>query len=357
MTLLVAGTRGSALALWQTRHVAALLRERVKAEVTERIITTEGDVSKVERLAGALEKGFFTKEIEAELLAGSIHLAVHSLKDLPTRLTDGLVLPAVLERADAFDLLIAQPDAVVDVTSARLPLRAGAKVGTSSLRREALLAAFAPEVQTLPLRGNVPTRIDKLRSKQYDAVVMAAAGVRRLQIPLDGLMVFELEPRRWPPAPGQGSVAVESRAGDSATFQLLHKLNHPTSEWACTLERAVLRELEGGCTTPFGCFVDGSYAWLGRAGLDGVTAPWRAARVPLPGPRRDATNIPSFVSLALDALDASRHADPIAFLAARPGADAIDRFTAVSAPPNGTPDDLDKQFPLVRPAPQVRGSV
>jgi hydroxymethylbilane synthase len=306
---LVAGTRGSALARWQTAHVSKALTDKTGARVREKIIVTQGDVNLAERLAGTIEKGFFTAELEAELKGGTIDLAVHSLKDLPTRLTEGLDVAAVLPRHDAFDLLIVQPDAVEDHGPDRLPLKPGAKVGTSSLRRDALIQAFGPGANSQPLRGNVPTRIEKLRSRQYDAVCMAAAGVRRLGIDLTGLVVFELEPRRWPPAPGQGSVAVETRAGTDAVRSVVAHLDDAHSRAACERERAFLRVLEGGCTTPFGCYVNGERAWLGRAGLEDAPAPWRALSIALPPV--DAPLTAELIGQALDALSRSTSFDPL----------------------------------------------
>lgn len=278
----VAGTRGSALARWQTGHVRGLLEKHSALAVREKVIVTEGDVNLAERLVGKIEKGFFTRELENELHAGTIDLAVHSLKDLPTRLPEGLGVGAVLPRHDAFDVLLVQPDMVEDHGPHQLPLKAGARVGTSSLRRDALIRAFSPSASSLPLRGNVPTRVEKLRNRAYDAVVMAAAGLRRLGVDLSGLVVFELDPRRWPPAPGQGSVAVETRAADQELLSALAPLEDAASRAACERERAFLRVLEGGCTTPFGCYVQGDRAWLGRAGLDDEPGPWRAITLTLP---------------------------------------------------------------------------
>jgi hydroxymethylbilane synthase len=283
---LVAGTRGSALARWQTDHVSALLRDR-QVDVDVKVITTQGDVSLAERLVGNIEKGFFSAELEAELRSGAIDFAVHSLKDLPTRLPDDLDVVAVLERADAFDLLLVRPDFVIDRGADRLPLKPDTRVGTSSLRRDALIKAFAPGTASLPLRGNVPTRLNKLASGEYDAIILAAAGVRRLGLDVSAFHAFELDPRRWPPAPGQGSVAVEARKQDANVRAAFGTIDHPASRRACETERAYLRVLEGGCTTPFGCYVDprgdGNVAYMGRAGLTGETAPWRAACVRVEG--------------------------------------------------------------------------
>jgi hydroxymethylbilane synthase len=268
------GTRGSALALWQTRHVSALLQ----ANITEKIITTQGDVSQAEKLAGKLEKGFFTQELEAALHAREIDWAVHSLKDLPTRMPEGLALGAVLERASPADILIARPGAIDEGATAPIPLLAGSRVGSSSLRREAMLKFFVPGAIPVPLRGNVPTRVQKLRDGQYDAIILAEAGVSRLQLPLDGLVVFRLNPARWQNAPGQGAVAVQCRADDSEVRDLLASIHHRPTARAVNTERDFLRILEGGCTTPFGCFIEGDHASLGLATDRG----WSRLTVKLP---------------------------------------------------------------------------
>lgn len=262
MRTFTVGTRGSALALWQTRHVSGLLQPS-GATINERIITTKGDTSQAEKLAGKLEKGFFTEELESALRATEIDWAVHSLKDLPTRMPAGLVLGAVLERAPASDLLLVRLESVDD--SALVPLKKGARVGSSSLRREAMLKHFAPQAVAVPLRGNVPTRVAKLREGLFDGILLAEAGVSRLQLDLAGLAAFRMNPARWQCAPGQGAVAVQCRSGDDEVLSLLAKIHHPATAYAVNLERDFLRILEGGCTTPFGCYIEGGRASLGLA--------------------------------------------------------------------------------------------
>ncbi len=287
MRTFTVGTRGSALALWQTRHVGSLLQPS-GATITERIITTKGDTSQAEKLAGKLEKGFFTEELEAALHSKDIDWAVHSLKDLPTRMPPGLVLGAVLERAAAADLLIVRIDALDEKEP--LSLKAGARVGSSSLRRESMLKHFAPQAAAVPLRGNVPTRVTKLKEGLYDGILLAEAGVTRLGLDLTGLAVFRMNPARWQCAPGQGAVAVQCRADDSEVLQLLSRIHHEPTAQAVNLERDFLRILEGGCTTPFGCYIDGGRAALGLSTEKGwarhtVTLPakpdtaWLAARL------------------------------------------------------------------------------
>ncbi len=282
MNAFVAGTRGSALALWQTRKVISLLDHRTRGNppISERIITTQGDTSLAERLVGQLEKGFFTQELEAALNDRSIQLAVHSLKDLPTRNPAGLVIGAVLERASPFDMLIVRPEALVFSASSPLPIAAGAKIGSSSLRRAAQLERFAAGTLALPLRGNVPTRVEKLRAGQYDGILIAAAGIQRLNLPMDGLAMFRLDPRIWTPAPGQGAIGVQCREDDTDTRALLGLIHHPETARAVSIERDLLRVFEGGCSTPFGSYVEGDVVWVGLQ----AHGRWRCAKWAVPAP-------------------------------------------------------------------------
>jgi hydroxymethylbilane synthase len=292
------GTRGSALALWQTRHVTSRLAPRA-GDIVERIITTQGDVNLTERLQGNIEKGFFTQELEAALHRAEIDWAVHSLKDLPTRMPAGLALGAVLERAPAADLLLVREDAL-DATQ-RVPVRAGGRVGSSSLRREHLLRRYAPQCQPVPLRGNVPTRVEKLRKGLFEAILLAQAGVKRLGLDLSGLHVLELNPRRWVCAPGQGAVAVQCREGDPEVLALTGSLDHPATRAATAIERDFLKVLEGGCTTPFGCFVEGGVAHLGLLTERG----FRLAQVSLP-----SSPTPAYMQDQLERLTAHTLEEP-----------------------------------------------
>jgi hydroxymethylbilane synthase len=234
------GTRGSALALWQTRHVTSLLTPH-GATVTERIITTQGDVNLTERLQGKIEKGFFTQELEAAPHEKQVDWAVHSLKDLPTRMPRGLVLGAVLERAPASDLLLIHRDFFDE--AAPLGLKKGARVGSSSLRRENLLRHHAPDCAPVPPRGNVPTRVEKLKSGQFGAILLAEAGISRLGLSMEGLIVMRMNPRRWVCAPGQGAVAVQCREDDAEVRALLAHIDHATTHRATRLERDFLKVL------------------------------------------------------------------------------------------------------------------
>jgi hydroxymethylbilane synthase len=239
------GTRASALALWQARHVEALIRAQPGAPSVElKHIATTGDVERDAPLWQVAGRAFFTREIDRALLGGSVDVAVHSLKDLPTRLDAGLTLAAMLERADARDVLVSASGAPL----AQLP--EGARIGTSSLRRRAFLAAARPDARLLELRGNVPTRLERVTRGDFDAIVLAAAGVTRLGL---GSRVSEyLDPQAFPPAVAQGVVGVCVREGDTATQGWLTALDDRSARLAASAERALLARLEGGCQVPLG---------------------------------------------------------------------------------------------------------
>lgn len=236
---LILGSRGSQLALWQARHIAARL-EALGAECEIRIIKTTGDKITDVPLAKVGGKGLFTKEIEEALLAGEIDLAVHSLKDLPTVAPEGLTVAAIPEREDARDALLGKPFEA---------LRAGMRIGTSSLRRAAQLKNLVPGLEIADLRGNLDTRIRKLEEGQYDAIVLAAAGLSRLG--WQAKISDRLEPTMVCPAAGQGALAVETRQSGPA-FELCRALDHAPTRAAVTAERALLAALGGGCQVPIG---------------------------------------------------------------------------------------------------------
>lgn len=239
------GTRGSALAMWQAEHVASLIAELPGAPATELVeIKTEGDVITDTPLSRVAGKAFFTKEIESALLADEVDLAVHSLKDLATVMPAGLAVGAVLKREDPRDVLIARAAGSVD------NLAPGSRVGTSSLRRRALLARWRNDLELLDLRGNVPTRLRKVDEGEFDAVVLAAAGVRRLG--LGERITAYLSTERMLPAVSQGAVAVQVREGDGEVLRWIAPLDHALTRAATTAERALLRTLEGGCQVPVG---------------------------------------------------------------------------------------------------------
>lgn len=277
------GTRGSALALWQANHVASRIRSQPGAPEVELVhIETEGDKIQDVALSQLPGKAFFTKELEQAILDGRVDLAVHSLKDVETVMPDGLVMGAVLEREDPRDVLIARPGLRLDA------LPEGARVGTSSLRRRAFLLRWRPDLEVADLRGNVPTRIQKLDDGRYDAIVLAAAGVKRLEradritdyLPFDTLL----------PAVSQGAIGIQLRADDDAVARWIAPLEHAATRAATTAERALLREVEGGCQVPLGahatvadgrlslaavvCALDGSRSVEGRreGGVDEAAA-------------------------------------------------------------------------------------
>jgi hydroxymethylbilane synthase len=239
--VIVIGSRGSQLALWQARHVAARLEELGERTRIE-IIKTTGDKITDVPLAQVGGKGLFTKEIEEALLAGAIDLAVHSLKDVPAELPAGLTLAAFPEREDPRDALVGRTLA---------ELRPGDKVGTSSLRRAAQLHALQRGLAIETLRGNVNTRLRKLDEGQYDAIVLAAAGLRRLG--WENRITELLDPGVMCPAPGQGALALETRA-DGAAQHVACTLDHAETRAAVTSERALLAVLEGGCQVPIGAY-------------------------------------------------------------------------------------------------------
>lgn len=254
------GTRGSRLARWQAEWVREALAHRgVAAEIV--VIKTRGD-AEVDRPLHRLEgKGFFTKEIEDALLDGRIDVAVHSLKDLPTRLPDGLALGAVPPRADPADVLVAHDPSVRSL--AQLP--PGARIGTSSLRRVAQLLYLRPDLVVRPLRGNVPTRVGKVKGGDaLEAALLAFAGLERLG--LGGAIAAKLDPLEIMPAPGQGALGLEVRAGDrgGAARAALGPLEDPASARQVTAERALLAELGGGCQAPVAAYAGGAGRLFGR---------------------------------------------------------------------------------------------
>ena len=240
-------SRGSELALWQSRAVQAALRAADPGLAVQiEVVRTTGDRIQDVPLAKIGDKGLFTRELDAALLAGAADLAVHSLKDVPTRLPDGLALAAVTAREDPRDVLLLPPGRSGDLAS----LPPGARVGTSSLRRRAQLRALRPELDVVDLRGNLNTRLAKLDRGDYDAIVLAAAGVLRLGW-IDRIAAY-LDPPAWLPAVGQGALAVVARADRADVLARLRPLHDPASAACTAAERALLRALEGGCQVPIG---------------------------------------------------------------------------------------------------------
>ncbi|MBK6929932.1 MAG: hydroxymethylbilane synthase [Saprospirales bacterium] len=265
------GTRGSKLALWQAEFTQAELRRiGVVSELV--VIETKGDVVQHLSFDKMEGEGFFTKEIEAALLRGEIDLAVHSMKDLPTSPPPDLVITAVSYRENPADWLLIRPEA-------REPgkifnLRAGAVVGTSAARRKAQLVDIRPDIDVRDLCENVPARLDKVRSGAFDAVLLAAAGLRRLKPDLSGLEIVELHPREFIPAPAQGALAWQTHRDDLQTRRLLKQIHHPEVSAVTNVERRVLHLLDGDGYLPLGVFVErdarGNFHAFAAGVFDGV---------------------------------------------------------------------------------------
>ncbi len=251
MQKITIGSRGSDLALWQANHVKRQL-ENLGHEVEIKVIVTQGDAIQhlsFDKLEG---KGFFTKEIETALLEKSIDLAVHSHKDLETNPPVGLVIAAVSEREDPSDLLLIAKSKVDTTQPWNLAL--DASIGTSSARRKSQILRFRNDLKICDLRGNVPTRIQKLRDGNYDAIVLAKAGVDRLQLDLSEFFVEVLNPTEFVPAPAQGVLGLQIREDDTRMAEIMQHLNHTDVAKRIGIERKVLNLLDGGCQLPLGVY-------------------------------------------------------------------------------------------------------
>lgn len=245
------GTRGSKLALWQANFIQKELKGKgLDSELV--IIKTKGD--KIQDLSfDKIEgKGFFTKEIEDALLNGNIDIAIHSMKDLPTQPVEGLVIAGVSEREDPADWLIIRPDFFDDTLPFKL--KPQTLVGTSSARRKAQMAFFRPDTVLDDVRGNVPTRISKLREGQFGAILLAAAGLKRLDLDLSDLRVVKLNTREFIPAPAQGVLAYQTREDNLETRKILKTIHHPDVAEVTNVERKVLNLMGGGCHMPLGVY-------------------------------------------------------------------------------------------------------
>jgi hydroxymethylbilane synthase len=244
---LVVGTRSSQLALWQADYVADCLRREYPGLVVEKkLMTTKGDKILDAPLAKIGGKGLFTKELETDMLAGGIDIAVHSLKDMPTEVPAGLCLTAITKRCDPGDAVVSP----AYKTFRQLPL--GAKVGTSSLRRKAQLLHVRPDLHIVDLRGNVNTRLRKLTEENFDAVILAVAGLKRLGF---ADRITDILPRGvCLPAVGQGALAIEARTADDETRQMVEFLRDKDAMLCARTERAFLARVEGGCQVPVGVY-------------------------------------------------------------------------------------------------------
>ncbi|EFK59462.1 hydroxymethylbilane synthase [Sphingobacterium spiritivorum] len=263
---LIIGTRGSQLAMWQANHIKdRLAAAGIDSEL--KVIKTQGDIIQHLRLDKLEGKGFFTKELEEELLSSTIDLAVHSHKDLPTVNPPGLIIAAVSERESPAELLIVLKDCV-DIKK-RLSLKHNATVGTSSNRRKAQLLSLRPDLEFDDLRGNLQTRIQKLRDENYDAIILAKAGVERIDMDLSEFYVEEIPPVELIPAPAQGVLAIQIRESDQELYEALQVIHNKEVAEVIAVERKVLNLFDAGCHAPLGCYCrksEGKYeAWTSVA--------------------------------------------------------------------------------------------
>ena len=272
-TRLIIGTRGSDLALYQANFIRDILLRDHDWEVEIKIIKTVGDKLDTISFDKMEGKGFFTKELEEALLAGQIDLAVHSLKDLMTTQPDGLKLGAVGYRADRREMLLMRKDAYTN--DGVLPVRKGGIVGTSSNRRKCQVAHLNPSMIIKDLRGNIPARLRTLREGQYDAIIIAAAGVTRLELDVSDLEVRLLNPDEFLPAPAQGILGMQIRAEDARVERVVAKLGNTEAAVEVSLERGLLKQFDSGCSLPLGVYSEVSdselrlKAVLGRHNGDG----------------------------------------------------------------------------------------
>jgi len=283
MTTLKLGTRGSELALYQANAVAALLRQHAGVSCEIVMIKTSGDRLSEASLSEIGGKRLFVKEIEDALLAGDVDLAVHSSKDMPAVLPDGLEVGAVLPREDPRDAVVLPADQAAAMSFEEIVRKLGRapRIGTSSIRRIAQLTRVFPGAQFLPIRGNLGTRLRKLDTGEFDAIVLAAAGLRRLDqaarisatVPVDACV----------PAPGQGIIAVEIRSDDERTKSLVAQIGDENAAHALRAERAVVTRLGGGCQMPIGAFADVSDGALTLSGVVVAADGSRAARAAASG--------------------------------------------------------------------------
>jgi hydroxymethylbilane synthase len=292
MTRLRLATRKSALALWQTEHVAARLRAAHPGLIVELVpMTTRGDRILDRPLAEIGGKGLFLKELENAMLDGEADAAVHSLKDVPMTLEGPFALPAILERADPFDAFVSKDFPDIDA------LPKGARVGTSSLRRQAQLRARRPDLACEDLRGNVNTRLKKMEDGEYDAIILACAGLERLG--LSRHIRHRLEAPGWLPAVAQGAIAVEARAADPAIHALLAVLDHADTRTCVTAERAMNRQLHGSCQLPVAAYATLDGGLLSLEGLVGSAKSGQLVRAQAMGKANDPDGLGRLVAAEL----------------------------------------------------------
>jgi len=253
MSKIIIGTRGSELALWQAHFIKDQL-ENIGEVVELKIITTKGDAIQHLSFDKIEGKGFFTKELEDALLSGEIDMAVHSMKDLPTSQPEGLRVAAISYRDLPEDWLLIRKESVD--TNKILKLKAAPIVGSSSARRKSQVFAIRPDAEITDIRGNVSTRLEKLRRGDFDAILLAAAGLNRLNIDLSEFEVVKFSPREFVPAPAQGVLALQIRAEDKFLFNTLRLIHHPEVLLCTNIERKVLQLFDGGCHLPLGVYCE-----------------------------------------------------------------------------------------------------
>lgn len=263
------GTRGSKLALWQAEFTQEKLREAGYASELVIIKTTGDNTQHLNLSFDKIEgKGFFTKEIEEALLRGDVDMAVHSMKDMPTSSPEGLVLTAVSYREDPADWLLVRKESKDE--GQLFQLKKDPIVGTSSARRKAQILSLRPDAQLKDIRGNVPTRVDKLLQGEFDAIMLAAAGLSRLELDLSKVHLIKFDPREFIPAPAQGVLAYQTCADDQVMRRILKHLHHPDVSAVTNVERRILQLMEGGCQMPLGIYCEqdkaGNYhVWAAKA--------------------------------------------------------------------------------------------
>jgi hydroxymethylbilane synthase len=291
-TILRLATRKSALALWQTEHVAARLRAAHPGLNVELVpMTTRGDRIVDRPLAQIGGKGLFLKELEEAMLAGEADAAVHSLKDVPMDLEGPFALPAILERADPFDAFVSAKYGDLDA------LPKGATVGTSSLRRQAQLRARRPDLVCEDLRGNVNTRLRKMEAGEYDAIILACAGLERLG--LSRYIRHRLDAPSWLPAVAQGAITVEARASDAAVHALLAVLDDAPTRTCVLAERAMNRQLHGSCQLPVAAYATLDGGILSLEGLVGSAKTGKLVRASAVGKANDPEGLGRLVAAEL----------------------------------------------------------
>jgi hydroxymethylbilane synthase len=301
-------TRKSELALWQANHVAGLLRERYPGLRVELLpMVTRGDIILDRPLAQIGGKGLFLKELEKALLNGDADIAVHSMKDVPVEKVPGLTVDVMLERANPFDALLSREGLALSA------LAPGASVGTSSLRRQCQLRAIRPDLVVRDLRGNVNTRVRKLQEGEYDAIILACAGLERLG--MDHLITEILEPPRWLPAGTQGTIGIQCREGDREVIDLIEPLKDADAVLRTRAERAVATALQGSCQVPLAVFADFEGDEFRINGLVGMPDGSKLVRAGKTGSSKDVDRLSA--ALADDLI--SQGADRIIASLALPG--------------------------------------